>query len=65
LPFDIAIGSFHYGSRRGISTGGPHLVEFVVGLPMHGRLIERYGEYISGGCAWPAAFPPRWILVWN
>jgi len=65
LPFDVAIGSFHYGQRRGTSSGGPHLVEFVVGMPMHTRLIERYGEYISSGCAWPVAYPPRWILVWN
>lgn len=65
LPFDVAIGSYHYGMRMGTSPGGPHLVEFVVGMPMHTRLIENYGEYISGGCTWPAAFPPRWILVWN
>ena len=65
LPFDVALGSFHYGSRRGTSTGGPHLVEFVVGMPMHARLIERYGEYVSGGCTWSVVYPPRWILVWN
>jgi len=65
LPFDVAIGSFHYGMRMGASPGGPHFVEFVVGMPMHTRLIEDYGEYISGGCTWPAVFPPRWILVWN
>src|SRR4026207_260635 len=28
-PVDIALGSFHYGLRRGTSAGGPHLVEFV------------------------------------
>ena len=65
LPFDIALGGYHFGSRRGTSSGGPHLVEFVVGLPMHTLLIEECGEYIAGGCAWPAVFPPRWILVWN
>jgi hypothetical protein len=65
LPFDIALGNYHFGSRRGTSSGGPHFVRFVVGMPMHTRLIERYGEYVSAGCAWPAAFPPRWILVWN
>ena len=65
LPFDVAIGSFHYGSRRGTSIGGPHLVEFVVGMPMHTRLIERYGEYVSGGCTWSVVYPPRWILVWS
>ena len=65
LSFDVAIGSFHYGSRRGTSPGGPHFVRFVVGMPMHTRLIERYGEYISGGCTWPVLYPPRTILVWN
>jgi hypothetical protein len=65
LPFDVALGSFHYGSRRGTSPGGPHFVHFVVGMPMHTRLIERYGEYISGGCTWPVLYPPRTILVWN
>jgi len=65
LPFDVAIGNFHYGSRHGTSTGGPHLVEFVVGMPMHTRLIEHYGEYASGGCGWSVLYPPRWILVWN
>lgn len=65
LPFDVALGSFQYGSRSGRSTGGPHLVKFVVGKPMHTRLIERYGEYVSGGCTWSVLYPPRWILVWN
>ena len=65
LPFDVAIGSFHYGSRMGTSSGGPHFVRFVVGMPMHTRLIERYGEYISGGCTWSVLYPPRTILVWN
>jgi hypothetical protein len=65
LPFDVALGSFHYGSHEGTSPGGPHFVHFVVGMPMHTRLIERYGEYISGGCTWSVVYPPRTILVWN
>lgn len=65
LPFDITIGSYYFGSRRGTSQGGPHFVRFVVGLPMHTRLIQNYGEYMTAGCTWPAMFPPRWILVWN
>lgn len=65
LPLDVAIGGFHYGSRIGTSKGGPHLVKFVVGMPMHSRLIERYGEYVSGGCTWSVVYPPMWILVWN
>lgn len=65
LPFDIALGSYHFGSRRGTSSGSPHFVPFVVGMPMHTRLIERYGEYVTAGCTWPALLPPRWILVWS
>jgi hypothetical protein len=65
LPFDVALGNFHYGTRRGTSKGGPHLVLFVVGMPMHTKLIKEYGEYVSGGCAWPALYPPGWIFVWN
>jgi hypothetical protein len=65
LPFDVAVGSYHFGSRRGTSPGGPHFVRFVVGMPKHSRLIQTYGEYVTAGCAWPAAIPPRWTLVWN
>ncbi|MEY2465532.1 MAG: hypothetical protein QOD03_53 [Verrucomicrobiota bacterium] len=52
LPFDIALGSFHFGLREGTTSGGPHFVRFVVGFPKHTELIERYGEYVSAGCAW-------------
>ena len=65
LPFDVALGSFHYGSRWGTSSGGPHFVRFVVGMPRHTRLIQTHGEYVSGGCSFPAAIPPRWIWVWD
>lgn len=65
LPFDVALGSYHFGSRRGASSGSPHFVPFVVGMPMHTRLVERYGEYVTAGCTWPALLPPRWILVWS
>ena len=65
LPCDIAIGSYHFGSRHGKSRGGPNFVTFTVGMPMHTLLIRRYGEYISGRCVWPAIFPPNWVLVWN
>jgi hypothetical protein len=29
VPFDVAIGSFHYRSRRGTSSGGPHFVRLL------------------------------------
>lgn len=65
LPFDIALGDYHWGIRRGASSGGPHLVLFVVGMPTHARIIQEHGEYISAGCSWPAMSPPKWILVWR
>ena len=65
LPFDIALGNYHWGTRRGTSPRGAHFVLFVVGMPMDALIIKEYGEYISAGCAWPSAFPPKWVLVWN
>ena len=65
MPFDVALGSYHVGSRVGTSSGGPHFVRFVVGMPRHTRLLQTYGEYISGGCGSPAIVPPRWIWVWD
>jgi hypothetical protein len=65
IPVDVALGSFYWGYRVGASPGGPHFVTFVVGKPAHTRLLQTYGEYISGGCMFPALIPPRWILVWN
>ncbi len=65
LPFDVALGSYYPGSRRGIGTSGPHFVRFVDGMPRHTYLIQTYGEYMGGGCSWPGVFPPRWILVWS
>jgi hypothetical protein len=63
IPVDIDIGGWH-GPRRGVSSGGVHCVRFVKGLPAHARLIEKYGEYISGGCV-GGGLEPTWILVWN
>lgn len=64
LPFDVALGSYHFGSRRGTSSGGPHFVRFVVGHPRNARLTERHSEYVTAG-TWLAPLPPRWILVWS
>jgi hypothetical protein len=65
LPFDVTLGGYYFGVRRGTSSGGPHLVPFVVGMPMPTHLIQHHGEYISAGCMWPALPPPQWILVWD
>jgi hypothetical protein len=65
LPFDVALGSWHYGTRVGHSPGGPHFVRFSYGLTSHTHLIKAYGECIDNGCTPPSMFPPKWILVWN
>ena len=65
LPFDVAFGTYYWGHRSGSSPGGPHFVRFVVGYPKHTYLLRTYGEYIGGGCTWPAIIPPGWVLVWN
>jgi hypothetical protein len=64
LPFDIQAGPYVHGSRRGEGPHRPHLVRLVMGMPRHTRLIEKYGEYITGGCC-VTGFEPKWILVWN
>jgi hypothetical protein len=65
LPFDVALGGWHYGMRVGRSSGGPHLVRFSYGFTSDAALIGAYGECITTGCCPPCMFPPKWILVWN
>ena len=65
LPFDVALGNYHVGSRYGTSPGGPHFVRFVVGMPRRAYLLRTYGEYISAGCVSSNLFPPQWIWVWD
>src|SRR6266478_34609 len=62
LPFDVALGSWHYGTRVGSGTGGPHFVKFSYGLTSDEHLIKAYGECIDNGCTPPSMFPPKWIL---
>jgi hypothetical protein len=65
LPFDIALGSYHFGSRRGTSPGGPHFVRYVRGMARDSYLIKTYGEYITGGCMGVGIISPQWIWVWD
>jgi hypothetical protein len=63
MPIDIEIGGFH-GPHFGLIQKGPRLVRLVMGMPMPHRCIERYGEFISGGCV-VSGNEPEWLLVWD
>jgi len=62
-PADVALGPYP-GRLRGDCGKGLRFVRLVYGMPMHFSLVERYGEYFTGGCCAPP-FPPRWILTWK
>ena len=63
IPADIDIRGWR-GPRYGSGPDGPHFVRLVKGMPMHGKLLQTYGEYISGGCV-SFGLEPSWILVLN
>ena len=62
-PIDIEVGGFH-GPHFGVPRKGPRLVRLVKGMPMIYRCIEKYGEFISGGCL-IFGNEPIWLLVWE
>jgi len=63
LPFDIEIGGFH-GSHYGVARSGPRFVRLVMGKPRIQRCIEKYGEFIAGGCM-VMGNEPEWLFVWE
>lgn len=63
LPVDVEIGGFH-GPHFGDVKKGPRLVRLVKGMPMIDRCIQKYGEFISGGCV-VFGNEPLWLLVWD
>jgi hypothetical protein len=63
LPVDVEIGGFH-GHHFGVARSGPRFVRLVMGLPMTRRCIERYGDFISGGCC-VMGNEPQWLFVWE
>ena len=62
-PVDIALLGYP-GPLRGQRKSGPRLVRLIMGLPIHHRLVEKYGEYFSGGCV-ASGLEPKWIFVWK
>ena len=63
LPVDIDVAGFH-GSHYGIRKSGPRFVRLVKGMTNTQRCIEKYGEFITGGCV-GIGLEPRWIFVWD
>src|SRR5262245_32193924 len=64
LVSPIDVNPFGTKSHHGELGKGIRLVPLVYGMPMHTRLIAKYGEYYSGGCCVPL-FPAEWILTWD
>ena len=63
MPIDVEVAGFH-GPHFGLIKKGPRLVRLVKGMPMISRCIERYGEFISGGCV-VYGNEPEWLFVWD
>jgi hypothetical protein len=61
-PIDVAL--FGQPVHCGNSKSGLRLVPLVYGMPMHTRLVAKFGEYYAGGCSMPI-WPARWILTWS
>jgi hypothetical protein len=63
IPFDVYVRSFH-GPLFGSKHSGPRMVRVVWGMPMIQRCLDKYGEFISGGCV-VRIHDTRWMLVWD
>jgi hypothetical protein len=63
LPFDIDVANF-YGPARGSGPSYPHFVRYVKGMPRDKVLLQKYGQYIPGGCM-NTGFEPKWVLMWK
>jgi hypothetical protein len=63
IPFDVYVRGFH-GPLYGSKHSGPRLVRVVWGMPMIQRCLDKYGEFVSGGCV-VRIHDTRWMLVWD
>lgn len=63
VPFDVYVRGFH-GPRYGSGHSGPRLVRVVWGMPMIQRSLEKYGEFVSGGCV-VRIHDTKSVLVWD
>ena len=60
-PVDVNVLGVYRGG--GVHRSGPRLVRYVVGMPAHTALIDRYGEYYTLGCSGYTFNSPSWMLV--
>jgi hypothetical protein len=63
IPFDVYVRGF-YGSLYGSKHSGPRIVRVVWGRPIIQGCLDKYGEFISGGCV-TRINDTRWMLVWD
>jgi hypothetical protein len=63
LPIDMEVAGFH-GPRYGSHHSRVRFVRMVKGLPAVQHCLDKYGEFIAGGCV-GRGYEPTWILVWD
>jgi hypothetical protein len=64
MPAGFDVARFHgpiYGNHR----SGLHFVRIKYGMLNTPRCIEKYGEFVAGGCCPRGLFDPAWVLVWE
>lgn len=63
IPVDVHVPGFH-GPLYGSKHSGLRFVYVVYGMPRIQVCLDRYGEFISGGCI-VGLHDTRWRLVWD
>lgn len=63
LPIDVGVAGYpgrHHGTRK----SGPRLVRYIIGMVSTRACVDRYGEFIAGGCV-GQPYDPKWIMMWD
>ena len=63
IPLDVYVPGFD-GPLCGIKHSGPRFVRVMWGMPRIQQDLNRYGEFVSGGCL-VGIYETRWMLVLN
>jgi hypothetical protein len=63
IPVDVYVPGFH-GPLEGDKHSGLRFVYVVHGMPMRQNCLNKYGEFIAGGCV-GGMDDTRWRLVWD
>jgi hypothetical protein len=63
IPVDVQVPGFH-GPLYGNKHSGLRFVYVVYGMPRIQVCLDRYGEFIGGGCI-VGLHDTRWRLVWD